>query len=505
MSKTPLAWRRLLLAAGFHGAVLLAISIGAAGADWPMFGRDKARNPVTPEKNQPLHWDARTGENIKWKAKLGSMTFAAPVVANGLVWIGTNNEYPRDPSLTNAAGVLMCFRERDGKFLYQYVSPARPGPTYNQTRTGISCSPLIEGDRLWFVTTGAEVVCLDIGPLRLGEGMPTELWKLHMMDELGVLPRQAVMGGGGMCSIAASYRDLIYVVTGNGTDRAGANVPAPFAPALVGLNKNTGKVVWEDNSSGAKILFVEWGSPLVIEVGGQGQVIAPQGDGWIRSFDALTGKLIWKFDINRKDGQWPMTRGFFSTPPVFYRDRIYIAIGNYIEFGDLPGRLCSIDPTNTGDISIELEDGPGKGKPNPNSGAVWHFDGIHRTMSTVAIHDGLVIAPDFAGFLHCLDADTGRTNWTHDMKAHIFGSPLIADGRIYVADEDGDIWILVPARRTDTRTPGGTVGAAPALVPAKARICWIGWCDCAAGFDRRDWFACRGFSNEQSAEACRGK
>ena len=57
----------------------------------------------------------------------------------------------------------MCFRESDGQFLYQHVSPARQGPTYNQAQTGTSCSPLIEGDRLWFVTTGAEVVCLDIG------------------------------------------------------------------------------------------------------------------------------------------------------------------------------------------------------------------------------------------------------------------------------------------------------------------------------------------------------
>ncbi len=407
-----------------------------------MFGRDKTRNAVSPEKNPPLEWDIKTGRNIKWKARLGSYNFGSPVVASGLVWIGTNNESPRDTNHTALAGVLICFRETDGEFLYQYLAPARLGPTYNQAHTGVSCSPLIEGDRLWFVNTRAEVVCLDVGPLQRGEGKPTELWKLDMMDELGVFPRQAVMGGGGICSIAASYRDLIYVITGNGTDREGSNVPSPSAPALLCLDKNTGKVVWEDNSSGAKILFGEWGSPLVIEIGGRAQVVAPQGDGWLRSFDALTGELIWKFDINRKDGKWLMTRGFFSTPPVLYRDRVYIALGNYLEFGELPGRLVCLDPTKKGDISLELDDGPGKGKPNPNAGAVWHFDKIHRMMSTVAIHDGLVIAPDHAGFVHCLDADTGRTNWKHDMRAHVISSPLIADGKVYVGDEDGKYSVL---------------------------------------------------------------
>src|SRR5207244_2992157 len=98
--------------------------------------------------------------------------------------------------------------------------------------------------------------------------------------------------------------------------------------------------------------------------------------------------------------------------------------------------------TKKGDISLELEEDPGKGKPNPNSGAVWHFDGIKRTMSTVAIHEGLVVAPDFGGFVHCLDADTGQSYWTHDMRTYILGSPLIVDGKIYVADVDGEVGIL---------------------------------------------------------------
>jgi hypothetical protein len=105
------------------GVLTLALSVTVApAADWPMFGRDYTRNAVSPEKNPPVERDLKSGKNIKWKARLGSMSLATPMVVNGLVWIGTNNENPRDPSNTNAAGVLMCFREKDGKFVCQYVS-----------------------------------------------------------------------------------------------------------------------------------------------------------------------------------------------------------------------------------------------------------------------------------------------------------------------------------------------------------------------------------------------
>lgn len=87
-----------------------------------MLGRDKTRNPVSPEKNAPIEWDVKTGRNIKWKAPLGSIAVSEPIVADGLIWIGTNNDPPRDVSLKAPGGVLACFRERDGKFLYQHFS-----------------------------------------------------------------------------------------------------------------------------------------------------------------------------------------------------------------------------------------------------------------------------------------------------------------------------------------------------------------------------------------------
>src|SRR5262249_38907422 len=163
------------------------------------------------------------------------------------------------------------------------------------------CTPTVEGDRMWFVTNRCEAVCLDIGPLRKDGGPPRMVWKVDMIHELGVFPRGVPMGLGPTTPIPAPYGDYLYVVTGNGVARDARTIPAPEAPSLVCFHKDTSKVIWQDSSPGKNILQGQWASPLVLDVGSRGQVVVPQGDGWVRSFDARTGKLLWKFDTNPKD------------------------------------------------------------------------------------------------------------------------------------------------------------------------------------------------------------
>ncbi|HET8647794.1 MAG TPA: PQQ-binding-like beta-propeller repeat protein, partial [Vicinamibacteria bacterium] len=79
---------------------------------------------------------------------------------------------------------------------------------------------------------------------------------------------------------------------------------------------------------------------------------------------------------------------------------------------------------------------------------VWHRGGtdFHRTISTAAIHDGIVYAADLSGFLYALDARTGQLHWKHDLLAAVWGSPFVADGRVYLGDEDGDVEVLKAGR-----------------------------------------------------------
>jgi outer membrane protein assembly factor BamB len=163
-------------------------------------------------------------------------------------------------------------------------------------------------------------------------------------------------------------------------------------------------------------------------IGGVVQVVHAQGDGWIRGYEALTGKKLWEFDTNPKDSVWPKTRNELISTPVVYQDRVYISNGQDPEHGEGVGHMYCIDATKRGDIT--------------QSGLVWHYDKIRRSISTPAIKDGLVYQSDFSGFLHCLDAKTGQVYWTHDLFAAVWGSPMLIDGKIYLGDEDGDVVIM---------------------------------------------------------------
>ena len=308
--------------------------------------------------------DPQPAGNIQWSVKLGTRTASDPVIAGGMIWIGTSET---DAKTERRIAVLNCLREKDGKLLYQYRTPPMPGTKgWDGVRAyaGHTSSPLVEGDRIWFTTTRTETVCLDIGPLRRGEGQPKELWKVDMIGQLGVFPSDAPMGYGKTCSIAASSKGRIFVCTGNGVDIEG-NAPQPNAPSLVCFAKDTGKVLWTDNSPGAKIREGQWSSPLVLEIQGRDQVIAPQGDGWLRSFDAATGALIWKFDTNPRSITDPNRRAQLLATPVYHEGRVYIGNGASPVSPNPPNfaYFYCIDPTRLGDISPQVEDGRERSRP----------------------------------------------------------------------------------------------------------------------------------------------
>ena len=89
--------------------------------DWPMWGGTPDRNMVSNMKGPPTEWDVKTMKNVKWVARLGSQSYGNPIVADGKVFVGTNNERPRDPKQPGDRGVLMVFRESDGEFLWQHT------------------------------------------------------------------------------------------------------------------------------------------------------------------------------------------------------------------------------------------------------------------------------------------------------------------------------------------------------------------------------------------------
>jgi outer membrane protein assembly factor BamB len=404
--------------------------------NWPMWGGTPDRNMVSNMKGLPTDWDIKTKKNVKWVAQLGSQSYGNPVVAGGMVFVGTNNELLRDAKQGGDRGVLMAFRESDGEFLWQQThAKLEAGRANDWPFQGVASSPIIEGDNLYYVTNRGVVMCLDIQGFRdkendgkvqneplQGQFDADIIWQFDMMEQVGSYPHNLSN------SSPVISGDLIFVSTSNGQDESHVNIPSPKAPSIIALNKNGGELVWEDNSVEDRILHGQWSTPSVGTIGGVLQVVSAQGDGWVRGYEAMSGNKLWEFDTNPKDSVWPRTRNELISTPVIVGDRVYIANGQDPEHGEGVGHFYVIDATKRGDIT--------------KSGMVWHYDKIRRSISTAAVADGLVYISDFSGFLHCLDADTGKPYWVHDTFAAIWASPFVADGKVYLGDEDGDVVVL---------------------------------------------------------------
>ncbi|MCC7034541.1 MAG: PQQ-binding-like beta-propeller repeat protein [Acidobacteria bacterium] len=421
----------------------LLLTAGAAvtlSADWPMWGGTPARNMVSTMAGAPTVWDVKTGRNVKWVAELGSQSYGNPTVGGGVVIIGTNNELGRDPKQAGDRGVVMAFRESNGEFLWQATfEKLTSGRANDWPFQGIASSPLILDGVAYFVSNRGQVVAADLDGFHDGsnDGAITDetltgttdpdfIWIFDMMEEVGSFPHNLSN------SSPVAHGNLLFVSTSNGQDESHVNIPSPKAPAIIALDRATGELVWEDNSVGDRILHGQWSTPAVGTIGGVLQAVHAQGDGWVRGYEALTGRKLWEFDTNPKDSIWPKTRNEVISTPVIYENVVYISNGQDPEHGEGVGHAYAIDATKRGDIT--------------ESGRLWHFDRIRRSISTAAIKDGLIYLADFSGFFHCLDLRTGQLHWTHDMFAAIWSSPMIVGDKVYLGDEDGDIVVVEHGR-----------------------------------------------------------
>ena len=454
----------LVVAGGSLVPERLAASDPGTG-DWPMWGGTPDRNMVSDMTGLPAEWDVESGMNIKWVAELGSQSYGNPVVSDGMVFVGTNNELVRDPKQPGDRGVLMAFRESDGEFLWQQThAKLEAGRANDWPFQGVASSPLVENGRLYYTSNRGVVLCLDIQGFRDNEndGPFTDeeltgqfdadvIWSFDMLEEVGAYPHNLSN------SSPVISGDLLYVSTSNGQDESHVNIPSPRAPSIIAINKVTGELVWEDNSVEDRILHGQWSTPTVGTIGGVLQVVSAQGDGWVRGYEADTGNTLWEFDSNPKDSVWPRTRNELIATPVIVGDRVYIANGQDPEHGEGTGHLYAIDATKRGDIT--------------ETGAIWHFEDIRRSISTVAVADGLLYIADFSGYFHCLDAETGELYWTHDVFAAVWASPLVADGKVYLGDEDGDVVIMAHSKEKQVLAEMNMGGAVyGTVVPAHGTL-----------------------------------
>lgn len=139
--------------------------------------------------------------------------------------------------------------------------------------------------------------------------------------------------------------------------------------------------------------------------------------------------------------------------PVFYDQRVYVALGGDIWWGKNQAWLQCIDATGSGDVT--------------QSGLIWSYAMNDHCCTTPAVYDSMVFIADCDGMLHCVDAQTGRALWTHQAKGEIWASPLIADGKCYIGcTYRRDFYVLAARRRKEVlshiRLDSGTAGTVSA-------------------------------------------
>ena len=536
------------LAGSLALSCLLISGSAAPGADWPQWGGRPDKNMVSaetglPESFVPGEKDPQgsgilmqTTQNVRWAARTGSMTCSTPAVAGSKVFLGT---------MRDDLGLLLCLDEATGKPLWQWVAPVRDDvpQTIDGRRCefarfprqlGVCSSPAVDGDRLYFVSQRLEVLCLttrgkpksaapakavkhapppgekpDAAPSKTapkvawpeGPGEADVVWSFDLWA-YGIRPSDA-------CDCSPVFdENFVYVCTANGVDRqAEANkqdefrkAPAPGAPNVMVLDKNTGVLVAVDDVRfPERMLHGQWSSLALGKVGDKTLILFGGGDGRCYALEAppasaapvkaglsaeasgfakasglrsrsgcfggvgtpdesakagekpLILKKVWSVDCNPPEyqvyGDMPLITHYclgdrrrsdtlnkvqdgsfvgmseIIATPVFYKNRVYVAIGRDPEHGRGRGALWCIDATKSGDIT--------------QGGKVWLYQGLDRSLSTVSIAGGLVYCADVAGRLHCLDAETGKLFWVHETNSKVWGSTLVADGKVYMPTDKG--------------------------------------------------------------------
>ena len=508
----------------------------APSADWPQWGGRPGRNMVSDEKGLPDSFvpgerkpmgtgiDLGTARNVRWTMKLGAYAYGNPTVAGGRVFVGTDDTLlADDPRFKpSQSGMVQCFDEATGNLLWRLVVPKRTkerlpqGAHYGEQRFGVCSSPAVADGRVYVVTNACEVVCLDAAGLANGndgpftdEGQymvgpgkkpvelkPTDadiLWVFDMVDQLGMCPHDLAS-----CSPLV-YGGFVYTVTSNGVETSHAKCLRPDAPSFIALDAKTGRLVaTDDEDLGHRMWHCLWSPPSAGVVGGRSLVFFGGGDGVCYAFEAVTKaqdkpfhlKKAWSYDCNppeyrfrdgkpiayyagdkrkkdspnKNDGTYVGPSQIIGTP-VFHEGRVYVAIGQDPAHGRGRGMLHCIDASKTGDIT--------------ETGRIWSYDGIERSMSSVAIADGLLYVPDLSGKVHCLDVATGKPVWVYETNAETWGTPLVADGKLFLGTKKF-LFVMAAGReprelsRINLGSPiyGTPVAANGAIYAASERCLW---------------------------------
>ena len=448
--------------------VLAILILSCSGPVWsgdqPQWGERYTRNMVSDETGLPASFNPVTGENVKWQIPLGSQTYSTPVISQGRLLIGTNNDHPRNDQHKGDRGVLFCLDSESGELVWQLIVPKLSGDRYlDWPKEGIVSPATVDGDHVYIVSNRGEVMCLDIHGLSDGNDGPYQFEAKHMIpdgeqdiieltatdaDILWLYDLRAQAGVYQHDAAHASIllvQDLLYLNTSNGVDNTHAVIRAPDAPSLVVLDKDTGELVATDQEGiGPNIFHCTWSSPALARQRERELILFAGGNGICYAFNPADShqrnaalEKVWWYDgdpFAPKTNVHDYLRNRETSPsniksmPVYANGKLFLTLGGDIWWGKRKAWLQCVDIDGRGDISASHQK--------------WSYALNKHVCTTPSVYQNMVFVGDCGHVVHCVNAETGEPFWTHETDGDIWASALVADGKLYVATRRGSVYVF---------------------------------------------------------------
>jgi outer membrane protein assembly factor BamB len=408
----------------------------ARGA-WPSF-RGPDATGVADGQNLPDTWDVKAGANVLWRTPIPGLAHSSPIVWGDRVFVttavsgrgnatfkpGLYGDGDASEDRSSHKWMLYALDRRTGKIVWERT--AAEGPPLNKRHiksTYASASPATDGRVVvaWFGSQGVHAYDadgtfrwkVDLGRVDMGAyDVPTYEW--------------------GPASSPIIWNDLVIVQCDTQADSF-----------LLALDLATGKTVWKTERDE----LPSWGTPTVVNTP-NGAELVTNASNFVRGYDPKTGKERWRLGRSSK----------ITAPTPFAADGLTV-----IASGRRPERpLFVVRPDSSGDIT------PAAGATS-SAGVAWSKTGRGSYMPTPIAYGGILYVLGNDGIFDAYDLKTGEEIYRQRLPhlgSGFSASPIIADGRIYISGEDGDLIVVAAGREFKhiaTNSMGELLMATPAL------------------------------------------
>jgi outer membrane protein assembly factor BamB len=427
---------RNIVRTGNEKTIKLAAAKSSKGS-WPSF-RGPAASGIADGQSLPDKWNVKTGENILWHTPIPGLAHSSPVVWGDQIFVTT--AISSDPKASFRPGLygdgdastdrtvhrwmLYSIDKKTGKVGWERQAfQGAPVDKRHIKSTYANSTPATDGRIVvaWFGSQGVYAYDVkgnflwkvDLGRLDLGAyDIPTYEW--------------------GPASSPIIWNNLVILQCDTQADSF-----------LLALDAATGKTVWKT----PREELPSWGTPT-IAVTPSGPQLITNAANYIRGYDPNTGKELW-----RLGGSSRIT----APTPVYADDLIVVASGRRPE-----RPIFVIRPNARGDVTLP------QGKTNSDA-IVWSMTGRGSYMPTPIVYKGTLYVLANQGLFDAYDLKTGKEIYRQRLDLIGSGysaSPVAADGKIYLSNEDGEISVIAAGEKFSqiaTNSMGEMLMATPAL------------------------------------------